>query len=151
LRSEIKINHVDQFVKVIMLPIATLMIPGRVRIKKNGKRIFKRGKYLSVLSSVNFVDWEGPAILALKEQWRKMPEVLDFPLEVHYSFYFENHQAEPDTSNCIEGPQDCMQKAGIISNDKIIKVIRAEKFFGHAAKTIIEIYRYQEAQIVAVG
>lgn len=69
--------------------------------------------------------------------------VLDEPLYVIYKFYFANRQAEPDVSNLIEGPQDVLQKAGIIKNDRLIMRVMAEKFFGVGEpRTEIEIYNY---------
>ena len=83
------------------------------------------------------------AIWAIQKVWNKKAP-LEGELEVHYEFYFENHQGEPDTSNCIEGPQDCLQEANVIKNDKQIKKLVAEKFFGTEPRTIIKIYSLPE-------
>ncbi len=64
------------------------------------------------------------------------------PIEAHYEFHFKNGQAEPDTSNCIEGPQDLLQAHGVIGNDKQIVAIRAIKKLYLEPKTIIRLYAY---------
>lgn len=135
--------------------LATFEIPGRCRIKKNGKRIFSQARRsgpgrITVLNSKQFTEWENKAIWCLRKQWGRTSPI-DFPIEAHFEFHFENRQAEPDTSNCVEGPQDAMQSAGIITNDKIIKRLVAEKFFGGEAKTVIKLYSIEEVPSVAVG
>lgn len=74
------------------------------------------------MPSDRYLNWEQLAVMKLKEQWKSAP--LMMPLEVRYEFHFKNRQHEPDVSNCIEGPQDALQKAGVIKNDKqIMKII----------------------------
>ena len=65
--------------------------------------------------------------------------VIDFYVRAEFEFHFKNHQAEADTSNCVEGPQDLMQKLGIITDDKLIKKFTAEKFFGGEPKTMVRL------------
>ena len=112
-----------------------LILPGRCIVKKNTKRFVGHGR---VIYSPSFRIWNAQAILALRKQWRNKPP-LDTPLEMTIRFYFENHQAEADVSNLIEGPQDALKEAGVIVDDKLIYALYAGKIFGEAARTEIEL------------
>lgn len=68
--------------------------------------------------------------------------LIDFPIEVHFKFYFANRQGEADLSNMLSGPEDLMQRLGVITNDRLIMRIVAEKFFGHDPRTEIEIFKH---------
>src|SRR5690349_22948794 len=115
-------------------------IPGRVAIKKNSKRIMRNGRTGRVWigSSERHEAWTRTAVLYIA-QARKGASTISEPLEARLNFYFKNHHAEPDTSNCIEAPQDALKKAGVISDDKIIKRVIAEKFFGEEPRCEIEL------------
>lgn len=129
-------------------------IPGRVGIKKNAKRAFARYGRVIVLPSERYSAWEKMAQLyVIKAMQNKVGGVLVqsnkvFPIEdelhAEYEFYFKNYQAEADVSNCIEGPQDLMQKVGVIADDKQIQSLSAVKYFGHEPKTIIRLYLQKE-------
>lgn len=118
-------------------------IPGRVRIKKNGKQISKRktGK-IQVRSSDVFKEWESLAqfyvVDARQRQRANVP--IDEPIFAQYEFHFENRQALPDTSNCIEGPQDLLESLGVITNDKLIFKLEASRIIGSRPKTIIRLF-----------
>ncbi len=121
------------------------VIPGRVGIKKNGKKIAFRHGRPKIFSSDKYQLWENESyvhILRLKKDSKILPEML---LEAHFEFHFLNHSGEPDTSNCIEGPQDLLAKVGIIGNDKSIVSLRAIKKFGLEPKTIIKIYEFKQS------
>lgn len=126
-----------------MTPLITLTIPGRPLVLKNSKRIFGRGgrgKRKIVLPSAQYSEWERSALNAVSRSFKG--QLVDWPCEVHYRFYFENRAGEADVSNLCEGPGDVMQKAGVLKNDKLIMRIHAEKFFGHIPRTEISIYKY---------
>ena len=131
------------------MKLTTLVIPGRVMVKKNSKQISKRGGRIFVRSSNQFTRWEAIASLELRKQFKGNP--FEQELEAHFEFHFANKQSEPDASNCIEGPQDCLQKAGIIKNDKQIKKVVAEKLFGGEPKTVIHLYTYEGKPHGALG
>ena len=123
-------------------------IPGRVGIKKNSKRIIvsyaqRAGRRIKMLSSERYSAFEKHAILTLAKIWGDKP-ALTGRIEAVYKFYFKNRQGEADTSNCIEGPQDCLESAGIILNDKQIIRLYAEKIFDGTEKTIIELKQVNE-------
>lgn len=116
-------------------------IPGRPIVKKNTQRIFGSGRMKRAVYSPKYTQWEKNAIAALLCA-NKGP-LISCPLEARFKFYFVNHQAEPDASNLIEGPQDALKKAGVISDDRIIQRVTAEKFFGGMAMTEIELYEFE--------
>lgn len=118
-----------------MLFSATIL--GRPIVKKNTARRYRR----IVCYSPKFIQWEKQALLQLGKL-RKINPLIDFPIEARFRFYFTNKMAEPDVSNLIEGPQDLLKKAGIISDDRIIQRVTGEKYFGQEARTEIEIYKY---------
>ena len=118
-------------------------ISGRCAVKKNNKRVFKRHGRTIVLSSEKVLAWERLALpLIIRAKTRPM---IDFPVEARFKFYFKNRQHEPDVSNLTEAPQDLLQKAGVIQNDKLIVRIVAEKFFGEEPRTEIELWPYEAA------
>ena len=109
-------------------------IPGRAYVKKNTQRVV-RGR--RVIYSPNFLAWERGALATLRRAYRGLPS--EGNLEARFSFYFANRQAESDLSNLIEGPQDALQKAGVIANDKQIITLHARKFFGAEPRVEIEL------------
>ena len=92
------------------------------------------------IPSEHYQAWENTALHHILKYKKLYKVPIEGPIEAHFEFYFLNHQAEPDTSNCIEGPQDAMAKVGIFNNDKQIVRLRAAKFFGVEPKTIIRLY-----------
>lgn len=126
-------------------PIITLTIPGRVISLKNSKRIVCRGRYPKLLPSERYVEWEANAMAALKRSFKG--QLVDYPCELHARFYFANHSAESDLSNCIQGPEDVLQTLGILADDKLIMRIVSEKFFGESPRVEIEIYKYETKEM----
>ena len=103
-------------------------IPGRVRIKKNGRRHIGRGKNIP---SILYVAWERIAAIYVM---RAVPDFKEnLPIKkrcrAEFEFHFKNGQNECDTSNCVEGPQDLLQKCRVIENDKLIVEFTAKKIF----------------------
>lgn len=123
-------------------PIVMLTIPGRVISLKNSKRIVCRGRFPKVLPSERYVEWEANAMAVLKRSFKG--QLVDYPCELHARFYFANHSAESDLSNCIQGPEDVLQTLGLLKDDKLIQRMRLEKFFGHEPRVEIEIYKYEQ-------
>lgn len=109
-------------------------LTGRVRSKKNSKQIARtRSGRSFLMSSDAFKTWEATAAAELFIQKRKLEsEGAVFPIEGHLrlviTFEMEGRKHEPDLSNLLEGPQDLLQKLGIIENDKRIIEIEAKKF-----------------------
>lgn len=121
-------------------------IPGRVRIKKNGtqrKYSFKHRRTFTCASDL-YLGWENNAIQILRSKWvGKDP--LKCPIVARFTFNFENRQHEPDLSNCYQGPEDALQKAGVIANDKLISAHDgSRKRFGLAPSVEIELVAFRD-------
>lgn len=121
-------------------------IPGRVCIKKNStRRVYAKGRLIT-LASERYLDWQKMAVSFVERERVKarIATPIACKLFAKYYFHFKNRQAEPDTSNCVEGPQDVLTRAGVIVDDKQIWSFYAEKDFGLEPKTIIELYAAEE-------
>lgn len=121
------------------------VLAGRARVKKNSlqrKYSFAQRRTLTLPSDL-YLAWEKAAVLDLKSQWG-WRDPIDKPIILRARFYFKNRQHEPDLSNCLEGPQDALQKAGVIANDRLITRIYAEKFFGEEPRVEIELQEFNE-------
>jgi len=121
----------------------SVSIPGRVGIKKNSRRLFKDayGKSRS-LPSTRFKTWEAIAsahVAHARTRFKGLP--YKGPIFAYFEFHFLNRVALPDTSNCIEGPQDVMESLGVFENDKQIERIEARRFIGGEMKTLIRLYK----------
>lgn len=115
-------------------------IPGRVRIKKNGRRHIGKGKNIP---SALYVVWEKNSaidVLRAIPAYRKNLPIKE-PCRAEFEFHFKNFQNEADTSNCVEGPQDLLQKVGVIENDKLIVEFTAKKIMGLTECTIIRLFK----------
>lgn len=114
-------------------------IPGRCPSKKNTKKVVRKyGRTLVIYSQV-FKAWEQTALVYLKQSFLGR-EMIDQPLEIKLVFHFMNHRHEADVSNLVEAPQDALTKAGVIKDDKIIQVVRAQKVFLGREGTELELY-----------
>jgi Holliday junction resolvase RusA-like endonuclease len=117
-------------------------LPGKVGIKKNNKQVFKRHGKTIVASSDRFINWESIAIsYAMLYKKKQRVKTIDFELEAQFEFHFKNRHALPDTSNCIEGPQDVLTKARVYTDDKLITKINAERFISGEEYTLIKLYK----------
>jgi len=91
--------------------------------KATGKRFIGKSKRLK--------EYEDMAVAQLEKQIiREKQDTFPLfePIKIIYKFYRKDKR-RVDCSNMIEAPQDCLIKAGIISDDNIIKKITAEKFY----------------------
>lgn len=117
-------------------------VPGRAIVKKNTQRTVGYGKSKHVIYSPKYTTWKRSAHLVFVQKHRA--RTITCLLEARYKFYFKNHQSEADVSNLVEGPQDELKNAHVISDDKLIMRIVAEKFFGEEPRTEIELYEFEE-------
>lgn len=120
--------------------IFEVKIPGRVRIKKNGRRSIGKGKNIP---SALFMAWERNSSI---DVLRAMPAFRQYlPIKVYcraeFEFHFKNFQNEADTSNCVEGPQDLLQKLRVLENDRLIVEFNAKKVIGLTECTIIRLFK----------
>lgn len=126
-------------------PVFRCEIPGRPVSKKNTKKVVRRHGLSMVIYSPQFKVWEKTALLILKQFVNKGHQLLNCNLEAHFVFRFVNHRSEADVSNLIEAPQDALEKACIIQNDRLIQKVIARKEFGFLEdSTLIELYKLEE-------
>lgn len=124
-------------------PVFRAVIPGRVMVLKNNKRIFGRGRKKIVIPSAKYVVWEKNAMAALLGPNTRL--VIDFAVSAQFDFYFANRSAEPDVSNLIEGPQDVLVKAGVLKDDRLIQSVTGTKHFGESPRVEIALYAWEAA------
>jgi len=84
-----------------------ITIPGTIRIKKNSKRIFARGRFKTVLPSKAYENWERTAMISLKIDGDPIKGLLYCPVHVEAHFYYRGRR--PDLSGCLESIGDCLQ------------------------------------------
>lgn len=127
-----------------MTPLFKVEIPGRVGIKKNSKQIIKTSGRPFLISSKKFTAWERVASMHIYAKLHSFYAQYRFPLkepmELEAEFYFKNHSGEADLSNCLSGPEDVLQKCGIILNDKLIYEIKAKKIFDGTERSILKLF-----------
>jgi Holliday junction resolvase RusA-like endonuclease len=116
-------------------------ISGRPVVKKNTQRIVGFGKKRRAIYSKLFLAYRTRALFAFKQSLVGQGSILSGGLHASYVFHFKNRMAEPDVSNLIEAPQDCLAEAGVIENDKQIMSLDAEKIISGEEKTTIKLWR----------
>lgn len=103
---------------------ASYKIQGRVASKKNNKRLVKtRGGRMIPISSQAWMKFHKEATKQLKAQGIKK---LKAPYQVEYMFYMKG-KAATDIDNMMAGINDIIEKLGIVTNDKHILRVVAEK------------------------
>jgi Holliday junction resolvase RusA-like endonuclease len=122
-------------------PLFSAVIPGRCIVKKNGQRVYGRGRGKRVVYTPKFLEWQSRAMVILLGPLKSI--LIDGQVTAHFRFYFANRASEADVSNLVEGPQDALVKAGVLKDDKLVMRIIAEKFFGHEARVEIDLYPYE--------
>lgn len=129
-----------------MKPLFVGYISGRVAIKKNStqrKYSFKH-KRTFTMPSDKYLAWENLAVLQLRSQWKNKDAIAN-KVHIKFTFHFSNYKNEPDLSNCLEGPQDALVKAGILTNDKLVNSYDGtRKVFGKTNAVMIDVYEYKE-------
>ena len=121
-------------------PVFSIEIPGRPISKKNTKKVVRRYGVSRVIYSPQFREWEKQALIYLKHR-AQIFSTIDYHLMAKFVFNFKDHRSEADVSNLIEAPQDALEKAGVIKNDRLIQMVHARKEFGKKESTLIELYR----------
>ena len=107
--------------------VATITLNGRPLVKKNSRRLFvvknKAGQPKPKSQpSAAYDDWAKPAEWEAMAQWRKLGRFkpvgsAEQPVWLVSSFYLPAG-AWADLSNLLEGPQDILQVAGVLDNDR---------------------------------
>jgi Holliday junction resolvase RusA-like endonuclease len=106
-------------------PLAKLVITGQPVILKNGKMICFNKKTGSrfIKSNERVERYNEAAMFQLKSQWKNQPPIT-VPVGIKMIFFGHWHRASetiPDLSNLYEAPQDLLQKAGVLLNDRQIE------------------------------
>ena len=121
--------------KVVPAPVCwplRLTIPGDPIIKKNRRPIYrdeKTGKPFTGKTD-QLIAWESDAIIMLEEQARVLPSPLHEPLVATFLIYRQQKPGAPgDLSNYYEGPQDALERAGVIENDRLIRSHDGSRIF----------------------
>lgn len=122
-----------------MTPLFEVTIPSRVGIKKNSKRMIMAGGRPRLISSEKYLQWEKHAAAYVKQAMQGFKLPISSPCRAEFVFYFKNHHAEIDISNALQGPEDLLEKLGVIENDRLIQEVFARKVFGHEPKTILRL------------
>lgn len=96
--------------------------------KKNNRPIFNSGGKTFIGKSTKLRDAELYMVSRLKMHKISLNiQTITDPIEVSFVFYFKNYYVDgrisklvPDLSNLVQLPEDCLQTAGIILDDKQI-------------------------------
>ena len=99
-----------------------LIIPGHPRVLKNPKKILRRKDGSQFIGSPENYGAMKKAADNLALQWVGKP--IDFPVSLKimsYGAWKDGSGNMPDASNLYEFPQDALEKAGIITNDRLVE------------------------------
>jgi Holliday junction resolvase RusA-like endonuclease len=117
-------------------------IPGRVGIKKNGRKARRFGHRIFTVASDSFEQWACDASVHIKMAARGMKPI-SFPVVATMIFRFPDHRGEPDLSNAYQGVEDLLQEMGVIENDRLIySHDGSRKVFGQPFSTHIILTKY---------
>jgi Holliday junction resolvase RusA-like endonuclease len=124
------------------MTLFTCTIPGRAGIKKNSKRLIRRGSRMIPISSAEYMQWEKLALFHVKQESVKLASTISFPVTLNCRFWFENHKNECDLDNLFGGVLDVLQSAEVIANDRLVHSITGQKLFGSEPRVEIEITEF---------
>lgn len=114
-------------------------IPGRPIVKKNTQRVYGVGKSRRAVYSSKYLRWRDIALLEMRKAWDSF-DPIEVKVNAKMVFCFKNMRSEPDLSNLYEGPQDVLQMAGVLKDDRLIYSHNGStKLFGGAELTVIEL------------
>lgn len=107
-----------------LLPDDTLLcsftIPGKPYPKKTGQRIMKKNGHPFIMQSANYVKYEAHCKSFCENAWmKKGKKPMNFGISVQLRVCHATWQFS-DWINVAQGIADCLQKYGIIANDKLI-------------------------------
>jgi len=103
--------------------IATIIIPGRPVVLKNSKQIIKVHGRRIIKSNPRVEAYQHRAIADIVKQWGRRPAIAE-PVGLRIIAYLAaGHDSGnlPDTSNLYEAPQDLLQAAGVIEDDRLVE------------------------------
>lgn len=94
-----------------------ILLPDNLRIKKNSKRIYARGKFKRVLPSEAYVEWERQARVDFINNHFAFPPITT-PCSVCATIFYKGQR--PDLSGAMESVGDCLQGLAW-EDDKLIE------------------------------
>jgi Holliday junction resolvase RusA-like endonuclease len=105
--------------------IARFAYTGQPRSKKNGKEISKNSRTgrSFLRSNKNVEDAECLAAVAIRTQWKSDVKLM-CRVNCKFTFYLQcksTSENTPDLSNLYELPQDALERAGVLANDRKIE------------------------------
>ena len=94
----------------------------------------------SVYKKPSVRKWQNETIEYLSGAWKHKP-ALTKELELRIEFTSKDHR-KWDIDNRIKPLQDCLERAGIIKNDRQIEKLQVERKYGEQDRTRIQILEY---------
>jgi len=103
--------------------IATIVIPGRPVVLKNSKQIIKVGNRRIIKSNPRVEAYQHRAIAYIADQWGQRPTLTDTVGLRITSYLASSHDSGnlPDESNLLQMPEDLLQAAGVIEDDRLVE------------------------------
>lgn len=127
-----------------------IVLPGSIRSKKNSKipTIIggkKKPRRAIILPSKAYQTWEKAALSEVKAQYPHLEPIIS---DVHVRAIAYIRGGLPDLSGMTESVGDCLEKAGVIQNDKQIKSWDGSRVLRDKdnPRTEVEIKPYKEAE-----
>jgi Holliday junction resolvase RusA-like endonuclease len=118
-------------------------------IKKNNKQIRRNRRtgiaFIASSNTAQICELQLVRKLALLRSTHQSVFPLQIPVSIAFTFHYKkNKNGKPtkkiaDLSNLIQGPEDALQKAGIILNDKLIESYDGTRRRYDADENILEI------------
>jgi len=117
-----KITHV--LTEEELLPdgelLCSFIIPGKPFPKKTGQRIMSNKGRPFIMQSANYVKYESHCRKFCEDAWKNKGKIpMNFGVSVQLRVCHETWQFS-DWINVAQGIADCLQKYGVIANDKLI-------------------------------
>jgi Holliday junction resolvase RusA-like endonuclease len=101
--------------------ILRIVIEGKPKATKNGKRIVKFGKRSALISSKDAMTWRRSAVEQIKAQipkdWQPITPKQGAVVELRV---YQGSRQSIDVDNAVSSVFDAMEKAGVLSNDYAI-------------------------------
>lgn len=121
-------------------------IPGRIGIKKNGRRLSMRQGRMTNRPSQNYEFWASNASWYIRKAMNGM-DPIDYRVNLRALVCLADKKNEPDLSNAIQGAEDLLEELGVLTNDRLISSYDGtRKVFGKPAglNLIITRCHYQD-------
>lgn len=116
-----------------------LTVVGAPRTKKTGQRIVKVGKFTKIIPSKAYLDWEKTALIELAPHIGRLRHLLPLAFEMSCAAAIYRDAERGDACNYYQAIADMLQKAGIISNDVLIRHWDGSRLLKDAARPRIEL------------